>query len=36
VVSQLFLNDVVLHQLDMFVKCVKDYGVIIDLICLVL
>jgi hypothetical protein len=25
-----------LHQLEMFVKCVKDYGVIIDLVCLVL
>jgi hypothetical protein len=25
-----------LPQLDMFVKCVKDYGVIIDLVCLVL
>jgi hypothetical protein len=30
VVSHLFLNDVVLHQLEMFVKCAKDYGVIID------
>jgi hypothetical protein len=25
-----------LHQLEMFVKCVKDYGVIIDLVCMVL
>jgi hypothetical protein len=25
-----------LHQLEMFVKCVKDYGVIIDPVCLVL
>jgi hypothetical protein len=25
-----------LHQLEMFVKCVKDYRVIIDLVCLVL
>jgi hypothetical protein len=25
-----------LHQLEMFVKCVKNYGVIIDHVCLVL